>query len=109
MRTAQKQPPLHDYEEFWKFYLSQHSTKWCRRFHVFGATAVFILLAYIFVTGHWRYLPLVPVVGYGLAWIGHFVFEKNRPASWLGAKAFYWSLISEFRLAWFIYSGRIQF
>ena len=26
-------------------------------------------------------LLLAPVVGYGFAWIGHFVFEKNKPAT----------------------------
>jgi hypothetical protein len=33
------------------------------------------------VTGQWRYLLLALLCGYGFAWVGHFVFEKNKPAS----------------------------
>ena len=32
-------------------------------------------------TGDLRWLLAAPVLGYGLAWIGHFVFERNRPAT----------------------------
>jgi hypothetical protein len=32
-------------------------------------------------TGEARWLIAVPVLGYGFAWVGHFVFERNRPAT----------------------------
>ena len=39
------------------------------------------LLAYILATRQWLLLLALPLVGYGFAWVGHFVFEKNRPAT----------------------------
>lgn len=32
-------------------------------------------------TAWWAYLPVVPVIGYGFGWVGHFFFEKNKPAT----------------------------
>jgi hypothetical protein len=46
-----------------------------------GSLLVIVLLGYILTTQKWAMLLLLPVVGYGFAWIGHFVFEKNRPAT----------------------------
>ena len=43
-------------------------------------------------------LLAAPVAGYGFAWIGHFAFEKNKPASWLGAKELVWSLRGDLRM-----------
>ncbi len=43
-------------------------------------------------------LLLLPVIGYGRAWYGHFVFEKNKPATF--GYPFY-SFISD----WVIYFG----
>jgi hypothetical protein len=70
------------FDEFYPFYLSQHSNATCRRLHVIGTTLAIlqlircVLLGFTFV----QFL-LVPIIGYGFAWIGHFVFEKNRPAT----------------------------
>ena len=40
-----------------------------------------VILAYAIFTQSWLALAALPLVGYGFAWIGHFVFEKNRPAT----------------------------
>ena len=29
----------------------------------------------------WGWLWLLPLAGYGCAWIGHYVYQKNRPAT----------------------------
>jgi hypothetical protein len=69
------------FAEFYPFYLSEHSDSNCRRLHFVGSLLVLIVLGYILATQKWALLLLLPVIGYGFAWIGHFVFEKNRPAT----------------------------
>ncbi|MEP3244492.1 MAG: DUF962 domain-containing protein [Sneathiella sp.] len=69
------------FAEFYPFYLSEHSDVICRRLHFVGSSLVLLTLAGIFVNGNWVMLWTLPVIGYGFAWIGHFFFEKNRPAT----------------------------
>lgn len=69
------------FREFYPFYLSEHSNRLCRRMHFVGSTLVLISLAWIVVSGRWWLWWLLPLFGYGFAWIGHFFFEKNRPAT----------------------------
>ncbi|MBO9488862.1 DUF962 domain-containing protein [Endozoicomonas sp. G2_1] len=69
------------FKEFYPFYLSQHQNLWCRRFHYLGSTIAiaFIIAAFYFSNG-W-FLLYALLAGYGCAWVGHFFFEKNRPAT----------------------------
>lgn len=67
--------------EFYPFYLSQHQTPWCRALHYAGSIWVIILLVSFWVTQNVWQLIFVPIVGYGCAWIGHFCFERNKPAT----------------------------
>ena len=49
----------------------------------------------------WSLLILVPFVIYPFAWIGHFVFEKNKPAAFsnpLWAKACDWIMLKDWIL-----------
>ncbi|MEO8551922.1 MAG: DUF962 domain-containing protein [Kofleriaceae bacterium] len=84
------------FEEFWPYYVSQHRDRTCRRLHFVGTTiAMGCVVAAPF------YPPALlgaPLAGYGFAWIGHFAFEKNKPASWLGAKELVWSLRGDLRM-----------
>ena len=68
-------------DEFYPFYLTQHANPWCRYCHYLGSTLVLIGLYVCISTGNLAGLLLLPVVGYGCAWIGHFVFEHNKPAT----------------------------
>ncbi len=76
--------------EFYPFYLAEHSHPTCRKLHFFGSLLVLVILAYAVVSGEWKFLLLMPVAGYGFAWVGHFIFEKNRPATftypWMSLK-----------------------
>ncbi len=72
---------FNSFSEFYPFYLSEHANLTCRRLHFIGSTLVLALLAYVVVTGELVFLWLLPVIGYGFAWVGHFFFEKNRPAT----------------------------
>jgi hypothetical protein len=69
------------FKEFYPFYLKEHSNSTCRRLHFAGSTIVLLLVAMAIVTGELVLLWLLPVVGYGFAWVGHFFFEHNRPAT----------------------------
>ena len=69
------------FSEFYPFYLSEHSNPVNRRLHFFGCVLVILILLYAVVTKTWLALILLPVVGYGFAWVGHYFVEKNRPAT----------------------------
>ena len=94
------------FADFYPYYLAEHRTASCRRLHFVGTCLVIaILLAAALLQNPWLLLA-VPVAGYGFAWIGHFVFEKNRPATF--SHPFY-SLIGDFALFRDILAGHIRF
>ena len=68
------------FNEFYLFYLSQHRDTTCRVLHIVGTLLIGIPLYLGIVTNPW-YLLLIPIIGYGFAWTGHFVFEGNKPAT----------------------------
>lgn len=68
-------------EEFYPFYLSEHANKTCRRLHVLGTSLAIIITIYAVVVQRYWLIPVGIIQGYGFAWIGHFVFEKNKPAA----------------------------
>jgi hypothetical protein len=102
--TADTAERIQTYAEFWPFYLREHSDPTNRWFHFAGTTAVLLLGATALATANPWLVPLIPVAGYGPAWIGHFFIEKNRPASF---KYPLWSLISDFRMYAWMWRGRI--
>ena len=67
--------------DFYPHYLSEHANRLCRRTHFIGSTLALLALFEAILTGDAWWLIGMPIVGYGAAWIGHFVFEKNRPAT----------------------------
>lgn len=93
------------FKEFYPFYLSEHSNKVCRLMHFIGTTLVLALLAYGLVTENYKLLWFLPVAGYGFAWIGHFVFEKNKPASF---KQPLFSFIGDWVMYAQIWTGKIK-
>jgi len=72
---------FNSFAEFYPFYLSEHSNPTCRGLHYVGSAWVLLVVAYALFSGNYWVLLLTPVVGYGHAWVGHFVFEKNKPAT----------------------------
>jgi hypothetical protein len=90
------------YSEFYNYYLDQHSTYGCRAMHVLGSSLVLLDIAVSVLVSPWL-IFLAPVLGYGCAWIGHYVFEHNRPATF-GAP--FWSFVSDWRMYWEILTGQ---
>ncbi|OZG75496.1 hypothetical protein BTA51_01455 [Hahella sp. CCB-MM4] len=93
-----------NFAEFYPFYLSQHQDKTCRRLHFVGTCLVIALFIYAVVTLQPAWLLLMPLAGYGFAWIGHFFFEKNQPATFQHPL---WSLIGDFRMFKDIMIGKV--
>ncbi|RDV28906.1 DUF962 domain-containing protein [Alteromonas aestuariivivens] len=69
------------FQAFYPYYLQEHKNRTCRRLHVVGSLLVLTILLYAVVFGNWPLLWFIPVVGYGFAWVGHFFFEHNKPAT----------------------------
>ena len=69
------------FTSFYPYYLEEHSNTTCRRLHFIGSALVLIVAGYVLSTAQWIGLLALPIVGYGFAWVGHFVFEKNKPAT----------------------------
>lgn len=96
---------FNSFADFYPFYLSEHRNAACRRLHFVGTLLVITLSATAIGTRTWWLLALVPVAGYGFAWVGHFAFERNRPATF--AHPFY-SLAADFVMFRDILVGRIK-
>jgi len=71
----------HSLSEFYPYYLSEHRNPICRGLHYTGSLLTIFLLLYALVTQQYYYFVLLPFIGYGFAWVGHFVFEHNKPAT----------------------------
>ena len=69
------------FRDFYPYYLAEHRNPTCRRLHFVGSTIVLGLLATMIATQIWWLGALIPIAGYGFAWVGHFFFEHNRPAT----------------------------
>ena len=94
------------FAEFYPFYLSEHSHPMCRRLHFAGATLALVCLGALLVTGRLQFLLYGLVAGYGLAWLGHFVFEKNRPASF---KRPLYSFMGDWVMYRDMWTGKVSF
>ena len=69
------------FREFYPYYLSEHTNPVCRTLHFIGSWLVLGIAGAAIVTGNLLWLIAIPFAGYGFAWVGHFFFEKNRPAT----------------------------
>ncbi|MES3018667.1 MAG: DUF962 domain-containing protein [Bacteroidota bacterium] len=93
-------------KEFYPFYLKEHSNSTSRNLHFIGTSIVVLLIPAAILFSDARLLILMPFVGYGFAWVGHYFFEKNKPATF---KYPGYSLASDFILWWDLLTGREKF
>jgi hypothetical protein len=95
---------LQSFEQFWPHYVHAHRDPRNRALHYAGTTAVIGTVAASTLTLNPLWLLLAPVVGYGPAWAGHFVFEKNKPATFEHPL---WSLRGDFKMYFLALRGRM--
>ena len=93
-----------NYNEFFDFYLRAHSHPGNRALHFCGSLLGLAVLVGAIALGHPWYALLWPVIGYGFAWIGHFVIEGNKPATFGHP---WWSFISDYRMVWLMLTGKL--
>jgi hypothetical protein len=74
-------PEFGTFDEFFPYYVSQHSKPATRWVHFAGTH----LGAAVGITGIVRRKPALlaaaPVISYGFAWFSHFTIEGNKPAT----------------------------
>lgn len=92
------------YEEFWPFYVQEHANSACRALHLTGTTCALAAVAAGLIFSPW-WFAAAPLAGYAFAWIGHFAFEKNRPATF---EYPLWSLRADFRMYRYMWTGRMR-
>ena len=95
------------YKTFWSFnpyYLTENKNVTSRTLHFIGTLLLIACLIAGIITGRWILFVIIPFVGYGFAWFGHFFFEKNKPATFTYPL---YSLGSDFVMFWHILTGQI--
>ncbi len=104
-RGTEDRPPILSYREFWSHYVGLHQRPLTRRLHFAGTTgAILCVLAAVLYRELWLLLG-APVIAYGLAWIGHFVVEKNGPATFRYPLR---SLAADFHMFGLMSAGRMN-
>ena len=94
------------FREFYPFYLGEHANRTSRRLHFACSCGVLALVAVAIVRGNGWWLLAALLCGYGFAWVGHFFFEKNRPATF---KHPLYSFVGDWVMFKDIVSGKIPF
>jgi hypothetical protein len=93
-------------KEFYPYYLSEHQNPTSRLLHFIGTGLVLVVLVLGIALENYSWLAGIPVLGYGFAWVGHFFFEKNKPATFTYP---FYSLASDFLLFFDLLRGKEKF
>lgn len=93
-----------DFKSFYPYYLTEHSNVKNRILHFSGTLLLLVCFVLGIVTGKWFLFILIPFVGYGFAWVGHYFIEKNKPATFTYPL---YSLASDFVMFWHMLTGQI--
>jgi hypothetical protein len=96
---------MRTFEEFWPFYVREHSRPGTRLLHAAGTLGSTAILVGAVATGRWRWMPAALLVGYGAAWVGHFFIEHNRPATFRHPL---WSFLADYKMVALILAGRMD-
>lgn len=97
--------PIKNYSEFYRFYLTEHRSMMSRRLHAAGSSLGIYFFSKAIRQRKAKYVVYGLLSGYACAWVGHFVFEKNKPASF---KQPLYSFISDWRMLSDIVRGNLS-
>ncbi len=97
--------PFATFDEFWPFYLGEHRNPVCRGLHIWGSSWGIATLVWGIATMTWWSFPLALVIGYGHSWVGHFFFERNKPATF---QAPLYSFMGDWKMIGLFYTGRLS-
>jgi len=95
------------FRDFYPYYLAEHANRACRRLHFVGSTGVLAIVTLVSIG--WlsmAWLGAAVVCGYGFAWVGHFFFEHNRPATFRHP---FYSFLGDWVMYKDILIGKIRF
>lgn len=104
--SSQPSERFNSFAEFYPYYLEEHRNPTCRRLHYAGSLLVLVVLGYALLSGQRLWLLALPVIGYGFAWVGHFAFERNRPATFQYPL---YSLMGDWVMLKDMLTGRLRF
>jgi hypothetical protein len=95
-----------NFREFYPFYLAEHDNRTCRRLHFVGSSLVLGCLVMLVTSLNPFWFLAALFCGYGFAWVGHFFFEHNRPATFTYPL---YSFAGDWVMYWQVLTGRIPF
>ncbi|MDB5891668.1 MAG: Transrane protein [Polaromonas sp.] len=98
--------PFRTFGDFYPFYLAEHANRVSRRLHFLGTSIALVLLVATLLTRNGWLIAVALVQGYAFAWVGHFFYEHNRPATF---KYPFFSFMGDWRMWWDILSRKIPF
>lgn len=104
--AAQARTHYSSFADFYPFYLSEHSNRTCRRLHFAGTTLGLVFVLHAFSTLNFWWLLGALACGYTFAWIGHYFFEHNRPATFTYP---FYSFLGDWVMWKDILTGKIRF
>jgi len=105
MTTTPTTERYQSFKAFYPFYIHEHQNPVCRRLHIIGTGLSIVMLAAAVLVNP-GFFAGAPLMGYFFAWVGHFFFEKNKPATFTYPL---WSLMGDFRLFFETVTGRRRF
>jgi hypothetical protein len=98
-------PRFNSFEEFWPYYLAEHSEPATRTMHAVGTTAALACMAACVATRKWKLLPLALIPGYGAAWLAHAFIERNKPATFDYPL---WSFLADYKMVGLMVTGKMD-